>query len=256
MGVIGGTVGVHILKSINSTGQSANMPDGVPPAYLNKSKLEVLLGSRIWDEVRDKTVVDFGCGEGYEVVELAHHGARRAIGVEPWPKWIASARERIVCDGVADKSEIVERWDESRPRVDVIISLDSFEHYEDPAAILELMYRMLNPGGFVLVAFGPPWYHPYGGHLFSVFPWAHLVFSENAMVTWRTGLPGKEPRTSLLDAGINQMTVSRFERLVEESPFQFRTFEAVPIRRRRWPSWSREFTTSIVRCRLEPRAVQ
>ena len=71
MGVIGGTVGVQILKTINSTGQSAKMPDGVPPAYLNKSKLECLLGARILDEVRDKTVVDFGCGEGYEVVELA-----------------------------------------------------------------------------------------------------------------------------------------------------------------------------------------
>ena len=255
MGVIGGNVGVQILRSINSTGQSAKMPDGVPPAYQNKSKLECLLGPTIWDDVRDKTVVDFGCGEGYEVVELAQHGVRKAIGVEPWPKWIASAKERIVAEGVADRCEILERWDESRPKVDVIFSLDSFEHYEDPAAILELMHRMLNPGGCVLVAFGPPWFHPYGGHLFSVFPWAHLVFSENAMVTWRTGLPGKEPRTSLLDAGINQMTVSRFERLVANSPFGFRSFEAVPIRRKRWPSWSREFTTSIVRCRLEPHAV-
>jgi len=255
MGVIGGSVGVQILRSINSTGQSAKMPDGIPPAYQNKSKLECLLGSNIWDQIRDKTVVDFGCGEGHEVVELAQHGARRAIGVEPWPKWIASARERIVREGVSGRSEIVERWDESREKVDVIISLDSFEHYEDPAAILDLMYRMLKPGGFVLVAFGPPWYHPYGGHLFSVFPWAHLVFSERAMVTWRTSLPGKEPRTSLLDAGINQMTVNRFERLVRNSAFAFKSFEAVPIRRKRWPSWSREFTTSIVRCRLEPRAV-
>ncbi len=230
------------------------MADGIPPAYQNRSKLECLFGPDIWEQVRDKTVVDFGCGEGYEVVELAQHGARRVIGVEPWPKWIASAKDRIVSEGVADRSEIVERWDESRPKVDVIFSLDSFEHYEDPAAILDLMHGMLKPGGCVLVAFGPPWYHPYGGHLFSVFPWAHLVFSEHAMVTWRTGLPGKEPRTSLLEAGINQMTVSRFERLVQHSPFQFRTFEAVPIRRRRWPAWSREFTTSIVRCRLEPRS--
>jgi SAM-dependent methyltransferase len=257
MGVIGGTLGVQILRSLNSTGVSTSFPDGVPPAYLNRSKLEVLLGPHIWDDIRGKTVVDFGSGEGYEMIELANHGARQVIGVEPWPKWIASAKERLAAsaESVSSKCEVVERWDESRPKVDVIISIDSFEHYEDPAAILELMCRMLKPDGFVLVAFGPPWYHPYGGHLFSVFPWAHLIFSERAMVNWRTGLPGKEPRTSLLDAGINQMTVSRFERLVERSPFQARTFEAVPIRRKRWPSWSREFTTSIVRCRLEPRAV-
>jgi hypothetical protein len=59
----------------------------------------------------------------------------------------------------------------------------------------------------------------------------------------------------LREAGLNQMTVRRFERIVDESPFQFVSFEAVPIRRVRWIAYSavREFTTSIVRCRLAPR---
>jgi SAM-dependent methyltransferase len=250
-GLIGGTLGVRILNTINSTGQLAAMPDGVPPAYQNASKLEQLLGRQIWNDVRGKLVVDFGCGEGHEVVELAQHGAARVVGLETWPRWIVSATERVASAGLADRCSISERWVSGDPRADVVISLDSFEHYEDPAAILETMHRILAPGGVVLAAFGPPWYHPYGGHLFSVFPWAHLIFSEHALVTWRTGLPGKEPKTSLLDAGINRMTVARFERLVAASPFRVRSLEAVPIRRRRWPAWSREFTTSIVRCRLE-----
>jgi SAM-dependent methyltransferase len=254
MALLGGAVGVRILRMLNSTGQSSAMPDGVPPAYREKSKLEQLFGRRIWEDVRDKVVVDFGCGEGHEVVEMAERGARLVIGLETWPRWQASAAERIAAHGVADRCKIKAQWAADDAAVDVIISLDSFEHYEDPAAILETMHRMLKPGGSVFICFGPPWYHPYGGHLFSVFPWAHLLFSEYAMVTWRTGLPGKEPKSSLLDAGINQMTIARFERLVAASPFQLITFEAVPIRRRRWPSWSREFTTSVVRCRLEPRS--
>jgi SAM-dependent methyltransferase len=252
-GLIGGTLGVRLLTTINSTGQLTAMPDGVPPAYQNTSKLEQLLGRQIWDEVRDKVVVDFGCGEGHEVIELAERGAGRVVGLETWPRWFASATERVAAAGMKDRCVIAERWPDAETGADVIVSLDSFEHYEDPAGILETMHRILKPGGSVLVAFGPPWYHAYGGHLFSVFPWAHLVFSEHAMVTWRTGLPGKEPKTSLLDAGINRMTVARFERLVAASPLRFRSFEAVPIWRRRWPSWSREFTTSIVRCRLEAR---
>jgi len=252
-GLIGGFVGVQLLRTVNSTGYVAAMPHGVPTAYQNKSKLEQLFGDRVWEDVRGKVVVDFGCGEGREVVELAEHGARRVIGLETYPPWSAKAIARVAAAGVADRCVVADEWNAADGLADVIISVDSFEHYDNPVAILEAMHHMLKPDGFVLASFGPPWFHPYGGHLFSVFPWAHLVFSEYAMVTWRTGLPGKEPKTSLLDAGINRMTVARFERLVAGSRFEFCTFEAIPIWRRRWPSWAREFTTSIVRCRLERR---
>jgi SAM-dependent methyltransferase len=140
-------------------------------------------------------------------------------------------------------------------QVDVIISLDSFEHFEDPAAILRLMHQILRPRGHVLASFGPTWYHPYGGHLYSVFPWAHCVFTERAMTNWRSSLPGKKKATTLLETGLNRMTVKRFERLVADSPFEFGSLEAVPIRKLRWAAFAalREVTTSIVRCRLVPR---
>jgi SAM-dependent methyltransferase len=240
-------MGVRLLKAISPTGESGAMSDGIPPVYQNKSKLEVLLGRDIWREVEDKVVVDFGCGEGYEVLALAEHGARRVIGVENYPKWFASATDRVASRGLSDRCEIITEWTKDVPQADVIISLDSFEHFENPAEILVTMHQVVKPGGVVLVSFGPPWWHPYGGHLFSVFPYAHFVFSEHAMVTWRTSLPGKEPKTSLLDAGLNKMTVRRFERLVKASPFTLTSFEAVPIRRLRRIArlgW-REFTTSI-----------
>jgi SAM-dependent methyltransferase len=231
------------------------MAEGIPPAYQNRSKLEVLFGPRIWNDVKDKVVIDFGCGEAHEVVELADHGARHVIGIENYPPWFASANERLRARRLTDRCAIVEQWDGPDAVADVIICLDSFEHFERPADILRLMHRLLKPGGCVEVAFGPPWYHPYGGHLFSVFPYAHLLFSERALVTWRGTLPGKEPKTSFLDAGLNKMTVRRFEQLVRDSPFRFTRFEAVPIRKLRPVAnrLSREFTTSIVRCRLEPR---
>ncbi len=58
-----------------------------------------------------------------------------------------------------------------------------------------------------------------------------------------------------MDGGLNQMTVSRFRRLLEESDFRVQTFEPVPIRRFGALSGpiTREFFTSIVRCRLAPK---
>src|SRR5262249_51108360 len=146
----------------------------------------------------------------HEVVELIEHGARHVIGVDVGQKWLDQASQLAMQRGVADRCTFVRKWT-GGPAVDVILSLDSFEHYEHPAEILQDMHGMLKPSGSVLVSFGPPWRHPYGGHLFSIFPWAHFVFTEHAMVTWRSTLPGKTPKPSLIDAGINQMTVKRFE---------------------------------------------
>jgi SAM-dependent methyltransferase len=253
MGLLGGSVGLRILQSISPDG-SGGLSSDTPAVYSNKSKLEMLIGAGFWEEIRGRVVMDFGCGEGHEVVEMAERGARQVIGIDTRQKWLDRASELAQKRGVADRCLFVQRW--TRPAVaDVIVSLDSFEHFDDPAEILALMSRILNPNGRVVACFGPTWYHPYGGHLFSVFPWAHLVFSENAMVTWRSGLPGKGRTKSLREAGLNKMTVRRFERLIEHSPLRVESFEAVPIRRLKWLAnrVSREFTTSAVRCRLAPR---
>ena len=51
------------------------------------------------------------------------------------------------------------------------------------------------------------------------------------------------------------MTIRRFKKLVSESEFEFADFQAVPIKRARILSspLTREFLTSIVRCRLVTR---
>jgi len=253
MGVIGGPLAARILTTLSPTGATP-MPDGVPKAYLGKSKLEVLFGSSIWKEISDKTVVDFGSGVGAEAVELAEHGARRVIGLDIRQRHIDQATALALEHRVSDRCTFMAQWDGREP-VDVIVSLDSFEHFDDPAAILTIMRRMLQPSGCVLVCFGPTWYHPYGGHAFSVFPWAQCVFTEAALVRWRSSLPGKKPIRSFRESGLNHMTVKRFQQIVDESPFTFASFEAVPIRPLRWLAngLSREFTTSVVRARLVPR---
>jgi hypothetical protein len=135
----------------------------------------------------------------------------------------------------------------------VILTLDAFEHFSDPAEILKTMAGLLSPGGTCLVSFGPPWYHPWGAHTL-IFPWAHLVFTEKAVMNWR--LPYKnDGALSDGSGGVNRMTIARFEKLVKESPFEFARFEPVPIRKLRWAHnrLTREFTTAVVRAELRLR---
>lgn len=248
MGILGGALGYQLLRRISEDGNTG-YNDG--SAYRGKSKLEVLFGSGIWTDIAGKVVLDFGCGAGLQSVELAQRGARHVYGVDTFSPILAQARENAVRFGVADRCTFTSQAAEP---ADVILALDSFEHFSDPAAILRTMRRLVRPGGFVLTSFGPTWYHPLGGHVFSVFPWAHFVFSEPAFLRWFAHF-NFDGHTSFESVGLNRMTIGRFERIVASSEWRNASFEAVPIRKLRWlhNRLTREFTTSIVRCRLTPR---
>lgn len=250
MALIGGELGYRLLQSISRDGETGYC-DG--SAYSGRSKLEVLFGPEIWREFEHKVVIDFGCGAGNEAVEIAQRGARRVIGLEKREQLRREGAERARRAGVADRCNFTAETDE---KADVILSVDSFEHFDDPAAILRTMRALLKDDGVAVIEFGPPWYHPLGGHLFSVFPWAHLLFTERCLIRWRSDFKSDgATRFSEIEGGLNQMTVRRFKRLVWESDFEIKSFEAAPIRRARLLSnpLTREFFTAIVRCRLAPR---
>jgi SAM-dependent methyltransferase len=65
-------------------------------SYARRSKVETLLGKQIWDEVRGKVVVDFGCGPRAEAIELAQRGGRRIYGIDILERWLVIAREQAV----------------------------------------------------------------------------------------------------------------------------------------------------------------
>jgi SAM-dependent methyltransferase len=216
------------------------------------SKLKSMLGPAIFDELRGKVVLDFGCGEGHNALELAQNGCARVIGVDIQEQYLEQASNRGIALGLQDRCTFTSLWSEP---VDVIISTDAFEHFADPEKILGLMRGLLKPTGYLLASFGPPWYHPYGGHLFSVFPWAHLIFTESALIRWRSDFKTDgATRFHEVAGGLNGMTIRRWERLVAESGFNFTSNELVPIRpaRRLHCRLTREWLTSIVRARLIP----
>lgn len=218
-------------------------------AYAGRSKLRALLPG-IEAEIKDKIVLDFGCGAGAEVIEMAALGARRVIGFDTSEKWLTAARVQAEKAEAGNKCEFVNSL---KGRFEVIVSLDSFEHFADPDAVLQTMYSVLEPYGCVLLSFGPTWYHPLGGHLFSVFPWAHIVLSEDELLRWRSQFKSDGARRfSEVEGGLNQMTIRRFEEIVKRSQFVVEELDLIPIRRfsALHNRITREFLTAVVRCRL------
>jgi SAM-dependent methyltransferase len=211
------------------------------------------MGSDFFTRIRGKVVLDFGCGEGSDAVEMAKKGAKQVIGIDNREDVLQVARQNAISGGVQDTCKFATSTNELG---DLVVSIDAFEHFADAAAILRVMDALLKPDGQILVSFGPTWYHPLGGHFFSVFPWAHLLFQEKALIRWRsTFKTDGATRFSEVAGGLNQMTIGHFQQLVMSSSFKFLTLELVPIRNLKplHNRFTREFTTAIVRCRLVKR---
>jgi len=250
LGIIAGKVGYKLLRRLVKVCPDNN----VTTAYDGVSKMEVLFGPDIWRQLADKTVVDFGCEAGIEAIDMAQHGVRRVIGLDIREEPLQSAREAAKKAGVEKACLFTTKTDE---KVDVVISLDAFEHFSDPAAMLKVMRRLLKDDGYVLACFGPTWYHPLGGHGFSIFPWSHLVFSEAVLMRWYREDSGRSAyHFEEVVGGLNKLTVSRFKKIVAQSDFKFESIEPVPIRKLKLfaNSLTREFTTAVVKCKLVPKS--
>ncbi|MBI4335793.1 MAG: class I SAM-dependent methyltransferase [Candidatus Omnitrophica bacterium] len=246
MGIIGGQIGYLILRAISPK----NLPSNRIDVNESGAGLGKLFGEEFFGLIQGKTVIDFGCGAGNEAVEMAIKGAGKVIGIDIREKYLSIARGLANKNSVADRCMFTASADEL---ADIIISKDCFEHFSDPAAVLRLMSKLLKPGGFILVSFGWPWFHPYGGHLFSVFPWAHLIFTENALIRWRSNFKSDgASKFSEVDGGLNIMTIRRFEQFVENSPLRFEYIKTIPIKGIRLFQHRifREIGSSIVQCKL------
>lgn len=244
---IGGEVGYRLLRWWRPEVEAGEAHSSYVP------KIKRIVGDDGWESLRDKTILDFGCGIGVGSIEMARHGAKRVIGLDIRPEVLAEASRSAADAGVSEICQFCSSADEP---VDVIVSVDAFEHFDDPAAILGVMDRLLKADGLVLLSFGPTWYHPHGGHLFSVFPWSHLVFTEEAQIRWRSDFKTDGATCfSEVAGGLNRMTIQRFFELVNQSNFAIEQFRAVPIRPLAWAHHrrTREFTTAVVECKLVKR---
>ena len=261
---IGGHLGVSLFRLI-SHGPEPKRSEGNgshEPHLSGARKLERYFGSAIWNEFAGKTVLDFGCGSGFEAVAAAHKGAEVVYGIDIRDRLLEDARILADKEGVGSHCVFLHAQRDSadienlRGMVNFAYSLDSFEHYADPKTILDLLYGLLVPGGSLYVSFGPPWRHPRGGHMFFLcsIPWFHLIFSEQAILTVRAQHRTDGAKSfGEVEGGLNQMTVGQFTRLIQEARFRIRELRLIPIKGLSVLTKSnalREYFTSVVRCTL------
>lgn len=182
-------------------------------AHTVSTALETLL--RVFpgfiSNISGKTICDFGCGAGLQTLAMSTYG-KLVVGYDTNLKNIAISEPP---PNVFFTSKV-----DGLDSFDVVISQNSMEHYGEPEAILYLMESMLKPKGRVYITFGPPWFAPYGAHMFHFtrMPWVHLLLPEFVMMKWR-GRYRKDgaKRYEDVENGLNKMSFARFNRLIKKA---------------------------------------
>lgn len=108
---------------------------------------------------RKARLVDLGCGNGYVTAKLASLG-HEVIGVDAAPDGIAIAKEAYP----ELHFEVASVYDDDLAtvvgtEVDTVVSLEVIEHLYYPKRLLEQAYRILRPGGSLILS------TPYHGYL-------------------------------------------------------------------------------------------
>jgi SAM-dependent methyltransferase len=196
-------------------------------------------------DFKDKTVLDFGCGDGAITPHYLGAGARQVIGVDIDEKGISRAREKYSADNVTFYRNALDSIPLEDTSVDVIVSYDVFEHVSYASALLSEFYRLLRNNGKVLIGTWG-WYHPFAPHLFSTMPvpWAHVFFSEKTVLracrrvynsSWYVPTmhdldeTGKKRADKYLEEEIplsyvNKLFIKDFERIFRASQFRFEMY--------------------------------
>lgn len=107
---------------------------------------------------KGKRVLDVGCGTGETVYHIARRQAARVVGVDYSPEAIAVANKMYRHPNLFFELKDVK---DVREKFDVILTMGTLEHTDNPLAMLKRFKTMLRPGGSIIVT-SPNWSNPRG----------------------------------------------------------------------------------------------
>ena len=157
-------------------------------------------------DLKEKRVLEFGCGGGFEVWLLGHHFGSDAWGIDiqeraSWRELADDRTHLVLADLAVDKPFEADFFDR-------IYSFYVFEHVEHPYAALQELYRILKPGGLAWIS-ANLYRGPMASHRYKdvFFPFPHLLFTDDVFREFyrRRGRPEEGA------AWVNRLTWAEYE---------------------------------------------
>ena len=207
-------------------------------------------------DLRNKRVLEVGCGQGVEVWGLANHLGCDAYGVDVleragW-KQLAGPNAHFSCVDITVDNPFPENF------FDRVISFTVWEHIAHPYTALRETFKIMKPGGLQWIR-ANLYRGPLGSHLYHdiYFPWPHLLFPDDVIEEFYVRL-GRSPKRA---AWVNKLTWAEYERYIEMAGFKIEmvSFTERPIDEEfysrfedvlgRYPKWdlTKDFFTAVLR---------
>ena len=101
------------------------------------------------NEIRDKTVIDFGCGSGVLAIAALKLGARRAIAVDHDPQAVLATRDNAERNQVANRIDVMHSADFKDCTADIVLANILANILIDLSPRIQ---GLLNPGGWLVMS--------------------------------------------------------------------------------------------------------
>lgn len=101
---------------------------------------------------KDKIVLDAGCGAGYGADMLLKSGAKRVYAIDKAGEAVDYCRSHFKGKNLLFKEGDISKLDFPAKFFDLVVALEVIEHVEDYAQAIREFYRVLKPGGLLLIS--------------------------------------------------------------------------------------------------------
>ena len=105
---------------------------------------------RLTPDVQGKTVLDLGCGFGFNCREFVESGAKSVVGIDLSEKMIAQANETNKLDNITYHTMSMMDIDTLNEKFDFVYSSLAFHYIENFEKLISKTYSVLNDDGILL----------------------------------------------------------------------------------------------------------
>jgi SAM-dependent methyltransferase len=114
--------------------------------FASRTRALKTIMDKLLPQTPDFRLLDVGCGAGNMIHHLSHYGQVKGIEIDPRPVKMAHQRGYDV-----DQFDATQPMPFSDSSFDAVTALDVIEHNQDDLAILADSYRVLKPGGYIII---------------------------------------------------------------------------------------------------------